>query len=34
MVTESLKNFWRETRRQVKSAAVPAFLVALTGTMG
>ena len=31
MVTESLKNFWRETRRQAKSAAVPAFLLTLTG---
>jgi cell division protein FtsB len=31
MVTDSLKNFWRETRRQLKSAAIPAFLLALTG---
>jgi len=29
-LVESLKNFWLETRRQVKSAAVPALLLALT----
>jgi cell division protein FtsB len=30
MVSESLKNFWRETRRQLKAAAMPAFLLGLT----
>ena len=31
MVTESLKAFSREFKRQVKSAAMPAFLLTLTG---
>jgi cell division protein FtsB len=31
MVAESLRSFWREIRRQAKSAAIPACLLALTG---
>jgi cell division protein FtsB len=31
MVAESLKMFWREMRRRVKAAAIPALLLALTG---
>jgi len=31
MVTESIKAFSRELRRQVKAAAMPAFLLTLTG---
>jgi cell division protein FtsB len=30
MVRESLMRFWNETRRQLKSAAVPTLLLALT----
>lgn len=29
-MAESLKMFWRETRRRVKAAAIPAFLLGLT----
>jgi len=31
MLAESVRNFWREVRRQVKAAAMPVFLLALTG---
>jgi cell division protein FtsB len=31
MGLDSLKTFWRETRRRAKAAAMPAFLLALTG---
>jgi cell division protein FtsB len=31
MKAESLRTLWRETRRRAKSAAVPAFLLTLTG---
>jgi cell division protein FtsB len=34
MVFESVKSFWREVRRQVKSAAMPAVLLTLTGIFG
>jgi len=31
MVAESLKKFWHEMRRRVKSAAIPTLLLCLTG---
>ena len=31
MLAESLRNLWREVRRQLKSAAMPGFLLTLTG---
>src|SRR5258708_39014903 len=34
MVFESVKSFWREVRRQMKSAAMPVFLLTLTGIFG
>ena len=34
MVFESVKSFWREVRRQLKSAAMPALLLTLTGVFG
>ena len=31
MLADSLRKLWRETKRRVKSAAIPTFLLALTG---
>ncbi len=31
MLAESMNSLWRETRRQIKSAAMPVFLLTLTG---
>jgi len=34
MLAESMRNLWRSIRRQIRSAAMPAFLLTLTGIFG